>query len=115
RPVVRPDALGLIDRGQKRAAVVLRAAKRAWWGEGNEAGQILVFRAEPVNGPRSKGWPDKLETAGVHLQEGLRMARQVGLHAAHEAHLVGMFRDIRKEFRNPQAAVAALRELPFRS
>src|SRR5205807_1823307 len=90
RTAFLPDALGLINRREKRAAVVLRAAKRARWRETDEARQVLVFRAQTVERPRAERGPHELEAPGVHFQERLRMARQIGLHTAHEAELVGV-------------------------
>lgn len=104
----------LIGRGEEGAAVVLRAAVGGRRIDGDEAGQVLVLRAKAVEGPRAEGRSNKLGNAGVHLDEGLRVARLIALHAAQQAEFVGVLGDVRKRVADPQAALAALFEVPKR-
>ena len=115
RAIIGADARALVDRGEKRGAVVLRTAGSRWRRERDEAGQVLVLAAEAVERPRAERRPDELERAGVHLQERLRMRGQVGLHRAQQAELVGMLRDVREELGDPEPALSVLRELPLRA
>ena len=113
--IVGADARALIDRGEKRRAIVLRTAGSRRRRQRDEAGEVFVFGAEAVKRPCTERWPDELKRAGVHLQEGLRMRGQVGLHRAQQAEVVGMVRDIREELGNPEPALSVLRKLPFRA
>ncbi len=76
------DARALVDRRQKRAAVVLRAAVARDRLDGDEAGQVLVLGAQAVERPGAERRPDELGVARVHHQIRLRMGGQVGVHAA---------------------------------
>jgi hypothetical protein len=77
-------------------------------------GRFLILRAQAVQRPGTERGTHELEAARVHLQERLRVSRQVGVHRAEEAQVVGVPGDLRKEFGDPQAALAVLRELPRR-
>ena len=47
----------------------------------------------------------------MHLQEGLRVVGQVGMHPVQYAQFIRMFCEFGKEFADPQAALPMLREL----
>jgi len=51
----------------------------------------------------------------VHLQKGLRMIGQIGVHAAEQTQLVGLFGQFGEQVGNPQAGLAVLTELPGRA
>ena len=107
----RVHARALEGRGEEGAAVVLRAAQRDGRGDGEIAGQVLVLRAKAVECPRAERGAHEARAAGVKLHEGLGVVRNVRVHAAQEAHFIGVLGDLREGFRNPQAALAALLEL----
>ena len=50
----------------------------------------------------------------MQLHHGLAMRLTVGMHGIDHAQIIGVFGDIVKEFRNPQAALTPLLELPRR-
>lgn len=108
------DARALVDGGQKRAAVVRRAAVAGIGAQRDKAGQVFIHAAEAVGDPGTHARTWRGGDAAVHLQEGGRMVRHVGLHAADEAELVRVRGDLREQLADPQAALAALLELPHR-
>ncbi len=109
------DAGRLAGRRQEGAAVVLRPAVAPGRLDGDEAGQVVVLGPEAVERPRPQRGPDELRAAGVQHQIGLRMGRQVGVHAADDAQLVGMRGDLGEQLRDPEPALAVLAELPRRA
>ena len=76
------DRRALIDRGQKGVAVIARAAVAEARAERDEAGQILVFRAEPVGDPRAHRGPHEGRRAGVEKERGRAVRDAVGVHRA---------------------------------
>ncbi len=108
------DAGALIDGGQKRAAVVRGAAVAGIGAQRDKAGQVFIHAAEAVGDPGAHAGTRCGGDAAVHLQEGGRMVRHIGLHAADEAEFVRMRGDLWKQLADPQAALAALLELPHR-
>ena len=98
--------LGSLVRGrQKRAAVALRAAGRI---DRDESRQLGVLGSQPVQRPGAHRRALKAERAGVHLDYGLRMHADVGVHAIEQAQIVGMLGQVRKDIRQPQPALAML-------
>ncbi len=59
-------------------------------------GQIGVLAAQAVERPGADRRPHELEAAGVHLQERLRVVRQVGVHAVDDAQVVGVLGQLGK-------------------
>ena len=85
----------LIDGREKGTAIVLGSADPGRRTETDETGQVLVFRAEAVEHPGAHRGADELETAGVKLDETLRMAGHVTMHAVDQTKLVGVACKIR--------------------
>jgi hypothetical protein len=82
--------------------------------DGDEAGQVLVLGAQAVEGPGAHRWPFELKDARVHLQESLRVGWHVGVHAAEETKLVGLFGKFGEQLGHPQSRLTVLGELPRR-
>ncbi len=104
------DARALIDGGQEGAAEVL-GSELERRRQGDEAGKVLVFGTEAVEDPGAHGRADELGRAGVKLDEGLGMIRDVGVHRTDEAQVVGVAGDVGEEFRDPEPGLAVLTEL----
>ena len=87
--LVAADFGSLASRGEKTAAVIAGAAIVRRRVHRDEAWQVGVFAAETVE-RQALTEGHKLEAAGAS-DKGLRMIRQVGVHAADEAvrHLLG--------------------------
>src|SRR5205823_9920967 len=78
------------------------------------AGKIFVLRAEAVKHPRTHGWTDRLDVAGVHLEECWLMVRHVRPHRADDATIVDDLCDIRERLVDIDAALAAFAEAEWR-
>ena len=74
----------------------------------NVSRQTGRFRPQPVNGPDAQRRARKLKAAGVHLQLGSRVIRDVGVHSPQQADVIGHGRHIGKQFGNPQSPVTVL-------
>ena len=81
----------------------------------DEAGQVVALGPEAVERPRPERGPDELRAARVQHQVGFRVGREVGLHAADDAQLVGVRGDLGEQLGDPEPALAALLELPGRA
>ena len=110
---LRADARALIDGGKKCRAVILRTELNRR-GDGDEAGEVFIFRTEAVERPRAEAGADELRAARVHLDVRLRMIRDVGRHAAQHADVVGVLGDICEDLGDPLPALAVLREFERR-
>ena len=95
------DARALIDGGKKRAAVIRGAAVAGIRAQGDKTGQVFVHRAEAVGDPGTHAGTRRGGNAAVHLEEGGRMVRHIGLHAADEAELVRVRGDLREQLADP--------------
>ena len=57
----------------------------SWIGNGDERGQILVLRAEPVENPRAQAGAAGKGRAGIELQATGRMRGGARVHGAEHA------------------------------
>ena len=105
----RADGRALVHGGQEGAAMVL-GSELAWGRQCDEAGQVFVLGAKPVQDPCAHGGPDEPSAAGVKLDEGLRMVGDVRVHRAHDAQPVCMACEAWHQLRHPQAGVPMLAE-----
>ena len=80
----------------------------------DEAGQILVHRAEAVVDPRPQTRTARQDLAGVHLQHRGAVDRRVGGHRVDERHVVDALAEVREELADVLARLAVLAEGPLR-
>jgi hypothetical protein len=106
----------LMPRRQKAARPVRRAARgqRTAVGQHDERGQVVDLAAQSVRHPRAGGRKTQRAKAAVGLVRGRRVVAGARPHRADDGQLVGPFRQVRKQVRNPQSAFAALLELEVR-
>ena len=109
--LVAADLGPLANCGQEGAAVVPRPAVVRRRVQRDEAGQVGVLAPQAVERPGTDRRAHELEAAAMHLREGLRVIRQVGVHAADDAQLVGLLGQQGKHLRNPEPRLAVLGEL----
>ncbi len=112
---LRVDARALIDAGEEGRLVVGRAARgQAAAAEGDEAGEILVFRAETVDEPRTHAGFRDAEGAGVHEHRGDLVGGDVGPHRADDGKVVRVGSGFGEHLASFEPALAVLGELERR-
>ena len=84
------DRSALVDRGQKRAAIVLSTADAGLGIDCDESRQVLIFGAEPVHCPCTDGWPNEAETTSMKFKVGLRMVWDLALHPVDQTKIISM-------------------------
>ena len=113
--VLLGDERALVHGRQERAVPQRRPDGRRHVGtEHDVAGQVLVLGTEPVGEPRPERWTADLDVAGVHHQHRRLVVRDVGVHRANHADVVGAGADVREELADLEAALAVARELERR-
>ena len=98
----------LINTGQKARAPQARACAGERSGEHDDiGGEVAVFRAESVGDPRAEARPAAAPEAGVekHLRRGV--VEFLGVQRAHDGDFVGHAREVRQQFGDQLAALAA--------
>ena len=105
-----------VTGGHESARPVLGAVDRAAFaGEHHdEAGQVIVRRAEAVIDPRAEGGAAALQAAGVHHQQAGAVDGRLGRHRVEERDVVDAVAEVREQVADPFAALAALAEFPAR-
>jgi hypothetical protein len=105
------DERALVHRRQKRIIPERRSDGGRHVGtEHDEPGQIPVVGAEAVREPRSERRPADLRVAGVHHQHRRLVVRDVGVHRADEADVVGARAHVGKQLAHVHAALPVLLE-----
>src|SRR5262249_18745475 len=112
RHVRGANGRALIGRGQEGARVVLHAAVGARGTDGDEAGEVAVFRTQPVGDPRADGRADQVRCAGVQAQGRFAVRLPLGVQAANHAEVVRTGGDLRQQVGNPKPGRATLAKLP---
>ncbi len=108
----RAQRCTLVVRGQVAVAPVRRAALRiAHLGQHDEAGQILIERAESVVHPRTDAGIAAEAVAAVHLIHGGRVVHAVHGAATEEANVIRDLGEMRPVYRHVRAALTGLDEL----
>ncbi len=100
----------MISRREKTGAPERRALGRLRGADDDEAGQVLVFAAEPVVKPRAHAWSREGLLAGIHLQASAVVIDVVGDHAADDAHVVDAGGKVRQKFADFRPALAVFLE-----
>ena len=109
------DEGALVHRGKERAVPQRRAHRRRHVGtEHDISGQILVLGTEPIGEPRPERRTSDLDVAGVHHQHRRLVVRDVGVHRANHADVVGAGADVREQLADLEAALAVSREFERR-
>ena len=118
RDVVDGDALRahhrrLVTRGKEGAAEVFQPAVRhPVVVQHDVAGEVAVRGAEAVRHPRAEARSLPETAPGVQQEVRLPVEREFADHRADDAEFVGDAGDVREEVADPEAALAALLELP---
>ena len=100
---------------QERRAVVLGSAVVERGTQTQEAGQVLVLAAQPVEGPRPKARSSEDTAARVDIEQRWPVRNEIGsVHRADHCDVVDATADVRKEVADFNAAVTVLPELPRR-
>ena len=104
-----PALHALIDAGQKAGAPEGLAAGRVGPAadQDDEAGQVLVLRAQAIGDPRAHRGPAVAGRAGVEEQLGRRMVELVGVHRLDDGDVVDDAAEVRPELADDRAALAA--------
>src|SRR5690606_35859980 len=74
-----------------------------------------VLGAETIGDPRADRWSDEIRRACVEKERRRTVRHAFGVHAAEDAKLVGLLRDLGEDLRDVEATLAVARELPRRS
>ena len=82
--------------------------------DGNEGGQVLIFRPQAVSQPGSHAGPVGLNRPGGHHQQPGHVLRKVGMHGVDDAEIVDALRHVGKELADPAAGLAMALELEGR-
>ena len=91
--VLGVDVRALIGARQKRDSPVLRGHDRIAAGaHGDEAGQVLILRAQAVGDPGAKAGPRQPAVAAVHQHQRRLVVGHVGVHRADDAQVVDVLR-----------------------
>ena len=75
---------------------------------GDEAGQILVLRPQPIHQPGAQTRADQPRVAAIHQQQRRLVVGHVGVHGADHAQVIGAGRQMRKDVADLDAALAVL-------
>ena len=104
-------------RGQEAAAPVSRLQRLPASAalHADIRGQVRIFAAESVAGPRAHRGPAGLLVAGAEKCDGRIVVDRLGEHRADECRVVGDARDIRHEFAHVHSAAAMLRKFVRRA
>ena len=106
----------LEDAGEKGALPVLRLLNRvAARAHRDEAGEILVLRAEAVSDPRAHARARQARVAAVEQHERRLVVGHVRVHRADDADVVNALRRLRENLTDLDAAPAVFLELVGRA
>ena len=86
--------------------------KAARIGQDDVRGKIVRLTAKPIAQPRPQNGKTVQTETRVGLKRRWRVISRVGDHRANHRQLIGDTGNVREEVRNPDAALAALLELP---
>jgi hypothetical protein len=101
---------GALERPrQEGGASVLGSAQSA--AERNEAGEILVLRAEPVECPRAHRGFHQAAGTGIHHHRGKLVGRDIRMHRIDHGDLIDHLADLREDFTDFDARLALFGEL----
>jgi hypothetical protein len=108
------DERALIRAGEKAGRPELGALEHGGGTDDDEAGQVLIHRAEAIREPRPKARPREGLLAGAHLEGRAAVVDVVGDHRADDADVVDARRGLGQEFAYRRAGLAVLGKLPRR-
>ncbi len=113
--LARVDVGRLVGSGQERGPPVLISLRRQAIGaQDDEAGKILILRAQPVRDPGTEAGADLPNVAAIHHHQRRLVIRDVGMHGADDAQIVDALSDIRKDFADFDTVLAVFLELKRR-
>ena len=113
--VLGVDVGALVNPGQKRALPILRFLDRITArAHRDEAGQVLIHRAQPVSDPRTHARARQSRFAAIHQQQRRLVIRHIRVHRTNHRDVVDVFRDVRKQFADFDAALAVFFEFERR-
>ena len=113
--LLRVDERALVDTGEEAGLPVFAVLDRITAGaHGDEAGEVLIFRAESVGDPGAEAGSALDGVTAVHEHEGWLVIRDVGLHGADDGEVVGAAGDVGENVADLEAALAVRREFEGR-
>ena len=83
---------------QKRGPPILDAAVRQRRTNGDEAGQVLVLRAQAVGDPGTHARPNEVVAASVQFQQGAAVGGIGPMYGVEHAQFIDVPGDMRKQF-----------------
>ncbi len=113
--VLRVDIRSLVDSRQEARLPVLRFLDRvSARTHGDKGRQVLVFRSQAVNQPRTEARPNQPPVAAVHQQQRRLVIGNVGVHRTNHGDFVDHLSDAGKQLADFDPALAAFVELEGR-
>ncbi len=113
--VLRIDVGALIDAGEERVGPVFGVLDRISAGaHGDEAGEVLVFRAQAVGDPGAHAGAGDLLIAAVHEHQRRLMIGDFGPHRSNDAQVVGTLAEPGKQVADLDSAFAVALVFPRR-
>ena len=100
-----------MEGARKEGVGKISGIGRAAGAHGDEAGQVLVFRAQPVKYPAANGRPYLLHLAGVLHVSSRTVRRCVGVGGTHDSHIIGVPADVRPDLGHLQTALTKFWEI----
>ncbi len=110
RHITGVDGCGLVLSGEESVGPKLGADDRTSGGKGNVAGEVAVFRTEPIGYPASHGRADRLGVPRLHDKEAGFVVGLIRVHGADDAEVVRMSGKVGEEFAHDQPALPVLGE-----
>ena len=102
----------LVRAGQEAGREQLVAALPLRGLDGDEAGQVLVLGAQPVECPGTHAWPREGERSRKQLEHGRSVVDALSDHRADHAQIVRASGDLGEQLADGNAAFAAPLEFP---
>ena len=110
RQLTATETRPLANAREKSAAVIPRSPVTGWRIERDEARQVFVLAAKPVDRPRAERGSDELETPRVHLHESRRVIRHIGVKGIENAEIIRVFADAREQAGHAESRLPVARE-----
>ena len=101
-----------MDCGEEGVRVIARSAFAGGWHDGDETGEVFVFRSESVSHPAAYRGANEVGCTGVQEKCRRAVGDALGMHRVDEAKVVDMLADVWEELADPLAGFAVLFEIP---
>ena len=111
---IASDGGALVDSGEEGAGPVADSAVAEGWVDRQEAGEVLIFGAEPIRNPRAEAGADEGVGTGVEFEQGAPVSFVGAVDGFDDTEIVGAGPDEGKEVTDHGAAFGAGAEFPGR-